>query len=434
MTKAEEENRLLLGEEDFNHNHHHHHKLNKTTLEAIQTDSMANNPSLDNDKQFNTQNNDIKLNITTTTPTTTSPSDHANTTKKVVAVLFWILFSALTLILNKLLFSVLSFPYPITLTMVHTIVCSILSFLVICVFGWVPLVKQDRSIFFTQVVPLAIIFCVNIVIGNTALEYIHISFNQTIKSTVPVFTVFINVLFLNKKYQRLVYASLIPVVGGVAMASFAEVNFNIIGFLCSVVSSGTTALQLIFAGLLLEGGTMKKMDPINLLLYMAPTSFAILLPLSFASEWGGIHQHFAAHPEQIGKASLILLGSGVIAFLLNYSTFIVASLLSSLAMVVTGNIKAVTNIVISVLIFRNKMTVFNVFGCVVALGGAAWYQHVTSKKPPPAQTDDSNKNNNTKNASTTVLEGNQATSASESSPKNNHAGNDSKSDLLNEGK
>lgn len=160
MAKEEEEKRLLE-EDDIHPNHHQTAKnsvlkeVDEATVELDALDAKrassprTNNPSQENDdhqqQQHNqpptaTQNNDIKLNITTPPP----PTQQASITKKIVAVLFWILFSALTLILNKLLFSVLSFPYPITLTMVHTIVCSILAFLVTCVFQWIPMVKQDK--------------------------------------------------------------------------------------------------------------------------------------------------------------------------------------------------------------------------------------------------------------------------------------------------
>ena len=41
----------------------------------------------------------------------------------------------------------------------------------------------------------------------------------------------------------LIYLSLIPVVGGVALASFTEVNFNLIRFMTALIASFTTSTR-----------------------------------------------------------------------------------------------------------------------------------------------------------------------------------------------
>lgn len=89
-----------------------------------------------------------------------------------------------------------------------------------------------------------------------------------------------------------------------------------------------------------------KLDPVNLILYTSPISLAMLIiPCAFfefssiVNEW----QYFG----QLAPFMWLVV-SGTVAFLLNYSSFIVSSVLSALTMTVAGNFKAV----ISILIFE----------------------------------------------------------------------------------
>lgn len=148
--------------------------------------------------------------------------------------------------------------------------------------------------------PYRAVFCVNIILGNISLRWIPVSFMQTVKSLVPAFTVLLQTLLLKQYSSRLTYLSLVPVVGGVALASFTEVNFEFIGFMAALIASLTTSMscslphwpqyhsnlkcigclsyvvyfvgvQSIVSSMLLTGAL--KLDSINLLYYMAPVSF-----------------------------------------------------------------------------------------------------------------------------------------------------------------
>jgi drug/metabolite transporter (DMT)-like permease len=68
---------------------------------------------------------------------------------------------------------------------------------------------------------------------------------QTVKSLVPAFTVVLQVVLFRQPSPTLIYLSLVPVVGGVALASFTEVNFNMVGFLTALVASLTTSKALL---------------------------------------------------------------------------------------------------------------------------------------------------------------------------------------------
>lgn len=293
--------------------------------------------------------------------------------KKGISLAVWFTFNSLTLILNKYLFSVVDFHYPLTLTAVHMLTCFFFSLLIIKVFKWVPYQPLSRHDILTKILPLSIVFCANIVFGNFSINFIPISFMQTVKSSVPVFTVFLQWVFYRQTCSRSVAYALIPVVGGVALASCTEINFVMGGFICALFGSLLTALQAV----ILHSSAV-KLNAVNLILYTSPISLMMLVLPCLLFEFNSIRTEW----EYFGELTPILwlAVSGTVAFALNYSSFIVSSVLSALTMTVAGNFKAVINIVASVLVFGNPISIINWLGCIVAAAGVMWYNQIMTRQ------------------------------------------------------
>eukprot|EP01111_Echinosteliopsis_oligospora_P004415 TRINITY_DN1710_c0_g1_i1.p1 TRINITY_DN1710_c0_g1~~TRINITY_DN1710_c0_g1_i1.p1 ORF type:complete len:357 (+),score=57.94 TRINITY_DN1710_c0_g1_i1:264-1334(+) len=294
-------------------------------------------------------------------------------TRGAFAILSWYATNIFTVILNKYLFQMISFTFPLTLTAIHMFICSIGSILVLRIFKIVPFVNVPRHNVISHLVPLAAIFCVNIILGNVSLRWIPVSFMQTIKSLVPFFTVLIQGLVLHQYSPRIIYYSLIPVVGGVALASFTELNFEMTGFLTAMFASVTTAVQSIVSGMLLTGSL--KLDSVNLVYYMAPISFMMILPMAILAEGTAVSAYeFEAYGS--GFVLINLIVSGCVAYLLNICTFFAIKSTTPLTFTVFGNLKVVVVIVVSVLIFRNEITIWNGLGCFIAIVGILWYNSI----------------------------------------------------------
>jgi len=190
---------------------------------------------------------------------------------------------------------------------------------------------------------------------------------------VPAFTVLLQTVLLKQYSSQMTYLSLVPVVGGVALASFTEVNFEFIGFMAALIASLTTSIQSIVSSMLLTGAL--KLDSINLLYYMAPVSFALICPIAFVSELELLSQYdFETHGTS--KVAFNLLISGVVAYLLNICVFFAIKSTSPLTFTVFGNLKVVAVIGISVLIFKNEITWWNGLGCFIAIIGIIWYNAI----------------------------------------------------------
>jgi len=249
-------------------------------------------------------------------------------------------------------------------------ICSIGAILTLRVFKLIPFISLSWNDCFQKILPLASLFCANIVLGNVSLRWVPVSFMQTIKSSVPAFTVFLQVLFFQKSFSWDTYLALVPDVGGVGLASWAEVNFVKVGFYAALVASVITALMAIVSGVLLT----QQLDAVNLTYYLAPFSLLMLLPFAIYLEFPLIQSEWEYYGNY--QPIVVLVISGAIAFLLNVFTFYVIKYTSPLTYTVAGNCKVVLSITISVLIFKNEVTIMNGIGCAVALIGVMWYNHI----------------------------------------------------------
>eukprot|EP01102_Stenamoeba_stenopodia_P001505 TRINITY_DN112_c0_g1_i2.p1 TRINITY_DN112_c0_g1~~TRINITY_DN112_c0_g1_i2.p1 ORF type:complete len:348 (+),score=33.25 TRINITY_DN112_c0_g1_i2:227-1270(+) len=295
-----------------------------------------------------------------------------NYSKSAIWIVLWYVPNIATLVTNKYVYDSLHFKFPLTLTAIHMLICFLGS--LICAHGFalfkvVPLKFKEDII--PKIVPLAAVFCINIVLGNISLRWVPVSFMQTVKSLVPAFAVMLQVLFFreNVSLPSATYASLIPIVGGVALASTTEVNFDMVGFGSALLAAFVTALQTMLTGKLLK----TELNPMNLMFYLTPVSFMLLIPFCNMYEYEGIKEW---QKTSDNWPVVVLFLSGFIAFLLNVSSFLVIKNTSPLTYTVAGNCKVIFSVIVSVIIFKNAITIWNGIGCTITLCGVVWYNSI----------------------------------------------------------
>ncbi|KAI8550995.1 hypothetical protein RHMOL_Rhmol06G0150200 [Rhododendron molle] len=282
--------------------------------------------------------------------------------RSIIAILQWWGFNVTVIIMNKWIFQVLKLK---------------------------PLIAVDPEDQWRRIFPMSFVFCINIVLGNVSLRYIPVSFMQTIKSFTPATTVALQWLVWSKHFDWRIWASLVPIVGGILLTSMTELSFNMFGFCAALFGCLATSTKTILAESLLHGykfdrslltvanlvaycslsvlpylfdqlifsasygswaefcllfliGTVDSdiWPSINTVYYMAPYATMILAGPALLLEGPGVVQWFQTHTSLL-SALTIIFGSGVLAFCLNFSIFYVIHSTTAVTFNVAGNLKFV---------------------------------------------------------------------------------------------
>lgn len=281
------------------------------------------------------------------------------------------------LLLNKYLLSFYGYRYPIFLTMLHMLSCACYSLVAIKWLEIVPFQQIHSRRQFLKILALSVIFCFSVVCGNTSLRYLPVSFNQAIGATTPFFTAIFAFVIICKKESAEVYLALVPVVLGIVLASNSEPMFHLFGFLMCVGSTAGRALKSVVQGILLtsEG---EKLHSMNLLLYMAPMAALVLLPFTLYIE-GNVFAKTLEKCRTDGFMVFLLIANSTVAYLVNLTNFLVTKHTSALTLQVLGNAKAAVAAIVSVLIFRNPVTVMGIFGFAITVMGVILYSEAKKR-------------------------------------------------------
>lgn len=281
------------------------------------------------------------------------------------------------LLLNKYLLSNYGFKYPIFLTMCHMMACALLSYIAIAWMKLVPMQNIRSRIQFYKISALSIIFCGSVVSGNISLRFLPVSFTQAIGATTPFFTAVFAYLMTFRRESWMTYATLVPVVAGVVIASGGEPSFHLYGFIMCLAATAARALKSVLQGILLSSEG-EKLNSMNLLLYMAPIAVMVLLPATLIIE-PNVLGITVALARQDSKIVIYLLINSAVAYCVNLTNFLVTKHTSALTLQVLGNAKGAVAVVVSILLFRNPVSVTGLLGYLLTVFGVILYSEVKKR-------------------------------------------------------
>ncbi|KAL6145197.1 hypothetical protein ACLB2K_055885 [Fragaria x ananassa] len=286
-------------------------------------------------------------------------------------IVLWYSSNIGVLLLNKFLLSNYGFRFPIFLTMCHMSACAILSYISIVFLKVVPLQTLKSRSQFLKIATLSVVFCGSVVGGNISLRYLAISFNQAVGATTPFFTALFAYLATLKREAWVTYAALVPVVTGVVIASGGEPSFHFFGFVMCISATAARAFKSVLQGILLSSDG-EKLNSMNLLLYMSPIAILVLLPAALIMEPNVVDATLSLGREHKFMWLLLLVNS-VMAYSANLSNFLVTKHTSALTLQVLGNAKGAVAVVISILLFKNPVTVIGIGGYMITVMGVVAY-------------------------------------------------------------
>ncbi|SCZ99285.1 BZ3500_MvSof-1268-A1-R1_Chr3-1g05925 [Microbotryum saponariae] len=281
---------------------------------------------------------------------------------------------------NKLVLQ--GFPFPWTLTAIQMLSGTIGTQIALFqgYFTQARLTTREGLV----MIAFSVLYTVNIAVSNISLGLVTVPFHQVVRAMTPLFTIIIAAVLHGKRHSRDTYLSLLPVVAGVAFATYGDYSFTAWGFILTLLGTLLAALKTITTNRVQVGRL--KLHPLDLLIRMSPLAFVQCVVAGYLSgELDKVRIYGAT--EMTRHKAIALATNGAIAFGLNVVSFTANKKTSALTMTVAANVKQVLTIGLAVLIFNVTLNLMNVFGIILTLGGGAWYAFVEFKEK-------NNRNNN----------------------------------------
>lgn len=283
-------------------------------------------------------------------------------------VALWITLSATVIMYNKWVLAFYGFPYPVALTLWHMFFCSFLAILLVKL-GYVESINMSRETYLKAVVPIGLLYAGTLWLGNAAYLYLSVSFIQMLKAMMPVAVFTVGCGFGTEKFSTSTLMNMLLISAGVAVASYGEINFVIIGVVLQMLSIGTESTRLTLVQILLQRRGL-KLNPVTTLYYIAPCCFAFLLiPFAF------IEAPKIMNDPSVQFGPMVFLSNAAAAFGLNMAVFLLIGKTSALTMNIAGVVKDWLLIALSFLMYRAPVTPLNLAGYSIAFGAVCWYNY-----------------------------------------------------------
>lgn len=213
---------------------------------------------------------------------------------------------------------------------------------------------------------------------GSAVSFVHI-----VKASEPVASSVLNYLFVGEVLSWPVYAALVPIIGGVALASVKELSFTWFSFACAMSSNIGSALRSVYSKKVQRSYSMgESMNQENLYSVLTIMSVVMLLPIAIYMEpVSTIVQGLGAAHAVGGRAFwLNMLASGICFYFYNELAFTVLGRMDPVSHAVANTMKRVFVIIVAILVLRNPVTPLGAVGSLVALAGTLAYARASARR------------------------------------------------------
>ena len=223
--------------------------------------------------------------------------------------------------------------------------------------------------------PIAILHSLTHLGAIVSLGAGAVSFTHIVKAAEPAVSAAMSAVFLKSFLPLPVYATLIPVMGGVALASLSELSFNWLAFGGAMVSNFASAGRGIVGKISMGKPLGKNMNAVNLYAVMTILSTILCLPVCFFMEGANIGPVLAkiAAAGQTTEMWKQMILSALFYYSYNEVAFLALDNVQPVTPALGNTIKRVVITLTSVLVFGTKMTSRGALGSAIAIGGVLMY-------------------------------------------------------------
>eukprot|EP00929_Paragymnodinium_shiwhaense_P007359 TRINITY_DN111263_c0_g1_i1.p1 TRINITY_DN111263_c0_g1~~TRINITY_DN111263_c0_g1_i1.p1 ORF type:complete len:481 (-),score=102.80 TRINITY_DN111263_c0_g1_i1:117-1559(-) len=212
-----------------------------------------------------------------------------------------------------------------------------------------------------------------------------VSFGHIVKASEPVISCVLNGVFLGEVLPGPVYAALLPIIGGVALASASEMSFNWLSFGAAMASNVGSAARGVYSKKMMKGADIgENMTASNMYAVLTLMATLALLPIACLMEGpaamaAGFQAAYGAGGPQFLWS---FLGSGLFYYAYNEVAFQALGELDPVSHAVSNTMKRVVIIIAAIFVFRNPVTPLGIAGSGIAIAGTLLYSLAKDKCQP----------------------------------------------------
>ncbi|KAG5897463.1 hypothetical protein JTB14_002724 [Gonioctena quinquepunctata] len=288
--------------------------------------------------------------------------------RAIIFLLLWYFFSGCTLFLNKYILTYQN-GNPTVLgacQMLMTATCGFIQLYFPC-----GMYKPSQRLskppgFYKHMVLVGCFRFLTVVLGLVALNYVAVSFTETIKSSAPLFTVLISRCLLGEQTGLYVNLSLLPVMSGLALCSVNEVSFEMTGFIAAMATNVTECIQNVYSKMLISGDKFKY-TPAELQFYTSVASIVVQIPTTL------LMVDFAAADRMGPKLIFCFILNGVFFHFQSITAYVLMDYISPVTHSVANTAKRAFLIWLSVIMFGNPVTMLSGLGTITVIVGVLLY-------------------------------------------------------------
>jgi len=286
----------------------------------------------------------------------------------------WYLFNIGYNIYNKQALNALAFPWTIATIQMAT---GLFYFIPLWLTGLRKAPKLSAADLKT-LLPIALCHTGVHVGAVIALGAGAVSFAHIVKASEPVVTCGANALLLGEVLPAKVYATLLPIIGGVAIASMKELSFTFLALASAMLSNVSSSLRGVLSKKTMSGKQIgENLDAQNLYAVLTAMSTILLIPMMLAVEGTAFIPAFKAAVDSgaftTKSLSTLLALSGASYYLYNEVAFLALGKVNPVTHAVGNTIKRVVIIVASVVAFKTPMSTGSIIGSSIAIFGTLLY-------------------------------------------------------------
>jgi len=278
--------------------------------------------------------------------------------------------SAALIAFNKHLVNDDRFPFPAALGLLHASFCALMAAVLYVVKPSLfpsltdpeKKVNLNDGVVFKTLMPIAVLFSLQIVLSNQAYLFANVAFLQMLKETNLVYVYILSIAFALEVFKWRHMRILILIVMSSFMCVKGEAHLTMAGLLIQGASCFVESAKITLQGLMLSGG--RGLDAMSFMLVVMPVCASIfggillfcslvfpgqaILPMPALSDWV--------------TCRWLLLANASVALLLNISTLVFIKCSSALAYVMAGIVKDVCIVMTSIVFMGSDTTMLQMAG------------------------------------------------------------------------